>query len=251
VNVHDRSALPAASITGDAIRFSLNGDAIALTDAPDTRLSEALRSGLGATGTKIGCDAGDCGACTVLLDGGQVCACLIPVGQVEGRLVTTVEGLADDPLGLALQASFHAHGAAQCGICTPGMLMAAYDLLSRDAQPGEAATLDALGGVLCRCTGYIKIVEAVRAAHRFIGDTSRADAATGPLPPASAMSAVADMAHALPKSETSDFGGEGLGMGGRAGQGSTPKLGGDGLDSPPHPDPPHRKRGEGEGVAPS
>jgi CO/xanthine dehydrogenase Mo-binding subunit/aerobic-type carbon monoxide dehydrogenase small subunit (CoxS/CutS family) len=180
VNVHDRSALSAAQ--RDTIRFRLNGEPVALTDAPDTRLSEALRSSLGATGTKVGCDAGDCGACTVLLDGGQACACLIPIGQVDGRMVTTVEGLAGDPLGHALQASFHAYGAAQCGICTPGMLMAAYDLLSRDRQPSESATLDALGGVLCRCTGYIKIVEAVRGAHGFIGDvTTEAQRALSPL----------------------------------------------------------------------
>jgi CO/xanthine dehydrogenase Mo-binding subunit/aerobic-type carbon monoxide dehydrogenase small subunit (CoxS/CutS family) len=166
VNVHDRSVIPMTS--SDGIRFRLNGDAVALDVAPDTRLSEALRTSLNATGTKVGCDAGDCGACTVLLDGAQACACLIPVGQVDGRAVTTVEGLADDPIGRALQASFHAHGAAQCGICTPGMLMAAYDLLSRDPRPTEPAALDALGGVLCRCTGYIKIVEAVRAAHGYL-----------------------------------------------------------------------------------
>jgi CO/xanthine dehydrogenase Mo-binding subunit/aerobic-type carbon monoxide dehydrogenase small subunit (CoxS/CutS family) len=175
VNIHDRSAL--AATRGETINFRLNGETVALSDAPDTRLSEALRTSLGATGTKVGCDAGDCGACTVLLDGAQACACLIPVGQVEGRMVTTVEGLADDPLGHALQASFHAYGAAQCGICTPGMLMAGYDLLSRNPRPGEAATLDALGGVLCRCTGYIKIVEAVRAAHGFIDTTPQPAAA--------------------------------------------------------------------------
>lgn len=220
MNIHDRSSLSDASPAGDIIRFRLNGDVVALTDPPDTRLSEALRASLGATGTKVGCDAGDCGACTVLVDGGQVCACLVPVGQVDGRTVTTVEGLAGDPLGRALQASFHAHGAAQCGICTPGMLMAGYDLLSRNLRPTEPATLDALGGVLCRCTGYIKIVEAVRAAHGFMDDTQYAEAATGPLPPA--------------------CDGEGLGMGGRAGCSS--KIGPcDGLDSPPHPSPLPRK----------
>ncbi len=200
MNVHDRTAL--STDRQDTIRFRLNGEMVALTEPPGTRLSEALRCSLGATGTKVGCDAGDCGACTVLLDGAQACACLIPVGQVEGRTVTTIEGLADDPLGRALQASFHAHGAAQCGICTPGMLMAGYDLLSRDPRPGEAATLDALGGVLCRCTGYIKIVEAVRGAHGFADDTEYADATTGPLPPA--------------------CGGDGLGMGARAENGVTP-----------------------------
>jgi CO/xanthine dehydrogenase Mo-binding subunit/aerobic-type carbon monoxide dehydrogenase small subunit (CoxS/CutS family) len=161
--------LPAAGSHDGSIAFSLNGSPVTLTDAPDSRLSTALRDSLGATGTKSGCDAGDCGACTVLVDGAQVCACLVPVGQVEGCAVVTVEGLAADPLGRALQRAFHALGAAQCGICTPGMLMAGYDLLQRNPTPGERETQDALGGVLCRCTGYLKIVEAVRSAHAFLG----------------------------------------------------------------------------------
>jgi CO/xanthine dehydrogenase Mo-binding subunit/aerobic-type carbon monoxide dehydrogenase small subunit (CoxS/CutS family) len=120
-----------------------------------------LREGLGLTGTKIGCDAGDCGACTVLIDGEQVCSCMVPVGRVAGCRVTTVEGLAAGPVLSDLQAAFHRHGAAQCGICTPGMLMAAQDLLSRNPNPSEQEVTDALGGVLCRCTGYRKIIEAV------------------------------------------------------------------------------------------
>ena len=128
--------------------------------APLTCLADALREELGLTGTKIGCNAGDCGACTVLLDGEQVCACMIPLGQVAGREVMTVEGLANGGLS-ALQAAFLRHGAAQCGICTPGMLMAAHDLLRRRPNPSEQEAMDALGGVLCRCTGYRKIVEAV------------------------------------------------------------------------------------------
>jgi aerobic-type carbon monoxide dehydrogenase small subunit (CoxS/CutS family) len=120
-----------------------------------------LRDELGLTGTKVGCSAGDCGACTVLLDGRQVCSCLTAVGQVRGRDVVTVEGLADDGKLSDLQIAFQKHGAAQCGICTPGMLMAAADLLERNAKPGEAEVKDALGGVLCRCTGYQKIIEAV------------------------------------------------------------------------------------------
>jgi CO/xanthine dehydrogenase Mo-binding subunit/aerobic-type carbon monoxide dehydrogenase small subunit (CoxS/CutS family) len=143
------------------IRFSVNGRVVEVAVPPATRLADALREELGLTGTKIGCNAGDCGACTVRLDGAQVCACLVPVAQVEGRGVVTVEGLARDGRLSRLQEAFHAHGAAQCGICTPGMLMAADDLLARDARPDEQAVLDALGGVLCRCTGYRKIVEAV------------------------------------------------------------------------------------------
>jgi CO/xanthine dehydrogenase Mo-binding subunit/aerobic-type carbon monoxide dehydrogenase small subunit (CoxS/CutS family) len=143
-----------------AISFALNGRRTAVAAHPLRRLADVLREDLGLTGTKVGCNAGDCGACTVLLDGAQVCACLVPLGQVAGRSVTTVEGLARGELS-ALQHAFHRHGAAQCGICTPGMLMAAADLLRREPAPDAAAVEAALGGVLCRCTGYRKIVEAV------------------------------------------------------------------------------------------
>ncbi|MCW5625705.1 MAG: molybdopterin-dependent oxidoreductase [Burkholderiales bacterium] len=143
------------------ITFTVNGSAVTVASAPATRLADVLRDDLGLTGTKIGCNAGDCGACTVLLDGHQVCACLTPLGRAAGREVTTVEGLAPAATLSALQRSFHRHLGAQCGICTPGMLMAAADLLSRTPRPTEPQVLDALGGVLCRCTGYRKIVEAV------------------------------------------------------------------------------------------
>ena len=149
------------------VAFTLNGAAAAWDGLPTTRLAAALRDDLGLTGTKIGCDAGDCGACTVRLDGRQVCSCLVAMGQVEGRAVETVEGLANGaPNGTLdnLQKSFLAHGAAQCGICTPGMLMAARDLLATTPAPSRAEVEDALGGVLCRCTGYTKIVDAVMAA---------------------------------------------------------------------------------------
>ena len=160
--------------------LSVNGRAVTVAAPGATRLSAALRDHLGLTGTKVGCDAGDCGACTVLLDGAQVCACLVPLAQAEGAAVLTVEGLAALPLGAALQRAFLHHGAAQCGICTPGMLMAALSLLSATPRPTEAEVQDALGGVLCRCTGYRKIVEAVRDAHRFL------DEAPAPPPPAGA-----------------------------------------------------------------
>ena len=145
-------------------RFRVNGRSVAVGAAPALRLTRALRDHLGLTGTKVGCDAGDCGACTVLLDGEQVCACLVSLGQVAGRSVTTVEGLARNGRLSRLQRAFHEHGAAQCGICTPGMLMAASTLLGRPRPPAEPEVLDALGGVLCRCTGYRKIVRAVLAA---------------------------------------------------------------------------------------
>ena len=145
-------------------RFRVNDQAVEVGAAPATRLTRVLRDHLGLTGTKVGCDAGDCGACTVLIDGEQVCACLVPVGQIGGHSVTTVEGLADNGHLSRLQQAFHEHGAAQCGICTPGMLMAASTLLGRRRSPTEPEVLDALGGVLCRCTGYRKIVKAVLAA---------------------------------------------------------------------------------------
>ncbi len=148
-------------VIADAISFNLNGDPRRIIAQPAERLADVLRDRLGLTGTKIGCNAGDCGACTVLLDGDQVCACLTAVAQVEGRSVTTVEGLAENGVISRLQQAFHRHGGAQCGICTPGMLMAATDLLNKNSHPTEPEILDALGGVLCRCTGYRKIVEAI------------------------------------------------------------------------------------------
>src|ERR1700730_11222406 len=140
--------------------FSLNGREVQLSAKPSLRLSAALRDHLGLTGTKVGCDAGDCGACTVLLDGAPVCGCLMALGQVQGHAVTTIEGLAS-PVAARLQAAFLRHGAAQCGICTPGMLIAAAAFLERNARPSEAQVQDAIGGVLCRCTGYRKIIAAV------------------------------------------------------------------------------------------
>ena len=144
-----------------SISFRLNGREQTVIAEPAARLANVLRDKLGLTGTKIGCNAGDCGACTVLLDGDQVCACLTALGQVEGRTVTTVEGLAENGVMSRLQQTFHHRGSAQCGICTPGMLMAATDLLSKNSRPSEPEILDALGGVLCRCTGYRKIIEAI------------------------------------------------------------------------------------------
>jgi CO/xanthine dehydrogenase Mo-binding subunit len=153
----------------DAITLTVNGEAVSIALPPVTRLADALRDGLGLTGTKIGCNAGDCGACTVLLDGQQVCSCLVPLAQVQGRSITTVEGLSRNRKLSALQKAFHRAGAAQCGICTPGMLMAASSLLAKTPRPTRKEVEDAMGGVLCRCTGYQKIVEAV------MGVTTRAE----------------------------------------------------------------------------
>ncbi|MDP6743080.1 MAG: molybdopterin-dependent oxidoreductase [SAR324 cluster bacterium] len=143
------------------VTFILNDLPQTLAVNPLRRFSDVLREDLGLTGTKVGCDAGDCGACTILVDGEQRYACLTAVGQLEGHNARTVEGLAKNGDLTALQQAFLDEGAAQCGICTPGMLMAAQSLLDRTPNPTEPQVLDALSGVLCRCTGYTKIVEAV------------------------------------------------------------------------------------------
>jgi len=151
---------PAAS----TVTLTVNGRDHEVAAAPFASLADTLREGLGLTGTKVGCDAGDCGACTVLMDGAQVCACLVATAQAEGRAITTIE--ASDPLIDRLRAAFLAEGAAQCGICTPGMIMAAADLLARNPSPTRSEIEDGIGGVLCRCTGYAKIIEAIDAVAR-------------------------------------------------------------------------------------
>ena len=150
-----------AQVESTPIEFSVNGRRVSICSSPLQRLSRVLREGLRLTGTKVGCDAGDCGACTVLLDGEPVCACLVSAAQAEGHEITTVEGLAASPAGAKLQESFLAHGAAQCGACTPGMLVSATALLQDNLNPAEAEVMDAIGGVLCRCTGYRKIIAAI------------------------------------------------------------------------------------------
>ena len=153
---------PAKPVPHAALSFLVNGRAVEVSAPPVERLSKLLRERLGLTGTKVGCDAGDCGACTVLLDGAPVCSCLLSAGQAEGHQITTVEGLANrEPLLGRVQDSFLRHGAAQCGICTPGMLVSATALLERNQNPSETDVMDAIGGVLCRCTGYRKIIAAI------------------------------------------------------------------------------------------
>lgn len=138
----------------------VNGQRIHVTTPPGQRLSDVLRERIGLVGTKVGCDAGDCGACTVLVDGVPKCACLTPVSHVADSEILTIEGLSEDQLA-PIQASFLRHGAAQCGICTPGMLITASALLSSNPLPTADAVEEALSGVLCRCTGYRKIIAAV------------------------------------------------------------------------------------------
>lgn len=149
-------------------RFLVNGDPVELDVPGMRRLLDVLREDLGLTGTKEGCGEGECGACSVILDGQVVDSCLVPVCQVDGGFVRTVEGLAHGT-GEArrldeLQAAFLETGGAQCGICTPGMLMAARAYLDAGGGPDEGAIREAIAGNLCRCTGYTKIVEAIELA---------------------------------------------------------------------------------------
>ena len=165
------------------IAFMLNGRQVSATAPEIARLSQVLRETCGARDVKVGCDAGDCGACTVLVDGEPVCACLTPAGRVAGRQVETQSGLAaHDPVTRRLADAFLAHGAAQCGICTPGMMVAATALLRETPAPDETQVADALGGVLCRCTGYRKIIDAVVAAGRNVIGADTASGAVGTSP---------------------------------------------------------------------
>jgi len=150
------------------IGLTVNGEPKLVDVDPWKRLLDVLREDVGLPGTKEGCGEGECGACTVLLDGRSVCSCLVAAGQVEGRRVVTVEGLARGERLNALQQAFIGLGGAQCGICTPGMLISAHELLARSVGrvPGEDEVREALAGNLCRCTGYQKIVDAVRSAAK-------------------------------------------------------------------------------------
>ncbi|WP_339849424.1 molybdopterin cofactor-binding domain-containing protein [uncultured Nisaea sp.] len=158
------------NVHSSRMMLTVAGEQHAILSEPGRRLSEVLRDDLGLKSVKIGCDAGDCGACTVLIDGRQHCACLTPVAQVAGRRVETVE-TADPALMGRLQKAFLAHGAAQCGICTPGVLMASMELLQNNQKPDIAEIEDTLAGVLCRCTGYRKIISAIMAVGSPIEET--------------------------------------------------------------------------------
>lgn len=162
------------------LAFSVNGEARDLLVEPYKTLLEVLREDLALTGTKHGCELGECGACAVLLDGELVLSCLVPAVECGGRAVTTVEALRDGPELHPLQAAFADHGAAQCGYCTPGMLVAAKWLLDRNPAATRDQIADALAGQLCRCTGYLQIYEAVEAA----GKVMRGEPAPAPRLPA-------------------------------------------------------------------
>jgi carbon-monoxide dehydrogenase small subunit len=143
------------------IELKVNGESHRVEVFPMARLLDVLREELRLTGTKEGCGEGECGACTVILDGQIVNSCLVPVAQVNGADITTIEGVGDGDKLHAVQQSFIDHGGAQCGICTPGMILAAVDLLQRNPAPTEADIRNGLAGNLCRCTGYMKIFESV------------------------------------------------------------------------------------------
>ena len=147
----------------EALRLVVNGEPRSLEVDDRTLLVHALRDGLGLTGAHIGCDTSQCGACTVLVDGRAVKSCTILARQAEDREITTIEGLAPDGDLHPLQKAFVEHHGLQCGFCTPGVILTAADLLSRDAAPSDDAIRHALRGNLCRCTGYQGIVEAIRA----------------------------------------------------------------------------------------
>ena len=149
------------------LRFRVNGRDVQLEVKDAMRLVDILREKLDLTGTKEGCGIGECGACTVIMNGEAVCSCLILAGQLEGAQVETVESLEENDTLSRLQQAFLEHGAIQCGICTPGMLMSAKALLDKNPHPTEEEIKTALEGNLCRCTGYIPIVEAVQEVAKY------------------------------------------------------------------------------------
>ena len=148
------------------ISFMLNGKRIWIDSPPDRRVVDLLREDLHLTGTKEGCGTGECGACTILVDGKSRLSCLMLAPQLEGRRVTTIEGVSSEKGLHPLQEAFIEFGAVQCGFCMPGMILAATDLLRRNAEPTRKEIREGMSGNLCRCTGYQKIVDAVEAAAR-------------------------------------------------------------------------------------
>ena len=143
------------------VSFSVNGSLVHTNQPLRTSLLHVVREEIGLRGTKFGCGQGECGACSVIIDGTLSCSCITPVARCEGAAVITIEGLATAGVLHPLQQAFIDHGALQCGFCTPGMLMASYALLEANPDPTEADVVEALTGNICRCTGYRKIIEAV------------------------------------------------------------------------------------------
>lgn len=146
------------------LRFTLNGKNIALETAPNKRMLDVLRGDLGQTGTKEGCAVGECGACTVILNGEPVASCLVTAAQMQGAQVLTIEGMSETLIGRVLQDCFVEGDAVQCGFCTPGFIMSAYALLLKNPHPTREEIREAVAGNICRCTGYIPIVNAIEQA---------------------------------------------------------------------------------------
>ncbi len=144
------------------VRLNVNGEEREVVVKPFERLNDVLRATIGLTGTKRGCDTGGCGACTVLLDGRPIYSCMMPAIQAEGKEIVTIEGLGSDGKLDMIQEAMIKHGGIQCGFCTPGVIISAKALLTSNPKPTEADIREALAGNLCRCTGYVKIFEAIR-----------------------------------------------------------------------------------------
>ena len=146
------------------LRFTLNGKPVEVTTQPNKRMLDVLRGDLSLTGTKEGCAVGECGACTVILNGEPVASCLVAAGQMQGAEVLTIEGMSETLIGSVLQDCFVEGDAVQCGFCTPGFIMTAYALLLKNAHPTREEIREAVAGNICRCTGYIPIVNAIEQA---------------------------------------------------------------------------------------
>jgi carbon-monoxide dehydrogenase small subunit len=149
-------------------KLRINGVTYEVIIEPRRTLLEVLRDNLGLTGAKKACDTGECGACTVLMDGKPVASCLVLAVEAQGKDIVTIEGLAKDGQPHPIQQAFVDHGAIQCGFCTPGMILSAKALLDRNPKPTEDEVKDAIAGNLCRCTGYAKIIEAILAASQIL-----------------------------------------------------------------------------------
>lgn len=153
------------------VTLTINGEARTASVPPETTLLKMLRENFSLTGAKLGCDVGDCGACTVIVDGKSVNACLMLAGQVDGREVLTIEGLATPDRLHPIQKTFEDCGSLQCGFCGPGVIMSAKALLDENPDPTNAEIRDALSGNLCRCTGYTKMIQAVQEASKLMRST--------------------------------------------------------------------------------
>jgi carbon-monoxide dehydrogenase small subunit len=156
------------------IQVNINGQTYSLSVRGNETLLDLLRDSIGLTGTKKGCDTGECGACTVLFNGEPVNSCLVLAIEADGQEITTIEGLARDGHLDPIQAAFVKEGAVQCGYCTPGMIISAKALLNRNPHPNEEEIKEAIAGNLCRCTGYVKIIKAIQSAVQNQGDAENA-----------------------------------------------------------------------------